>query len=79
MHLPKPDAEQYRKALRNVTRRVYEDYLERAKRQLDQATYEVTYWTRALEAMDQVELALEVDVVMKASAPPPAGPLPSLS
>lgn len=73
------DAQQYRKALRNVTRRVYEEYRARAQRQLDQATYEVTYWSRALEAMDQVELALEVDGVVEPPAPPPPDGLPPLA
>lgn len=73
------DAEQYRKALRNVTRRVYEEYRARAQRQLDQATYEITYWSRALEAMDQVELALEVNGIVEAPSPPPPDRLPPLA
>lgn len=73
------NTEHYKQALRNVTRRVYEEYLGRAKRALDQATYEVTYWSRALEAMDQVELALEVNRVVEPPTPSTAERFPPLA
>lgn len=62
------------KKLRDVTLAHYRDELAKATREHDYAAYRIVYWTRAIEAAEQ--LCLEMNVVVEAPTPAPPGPLP---
>ena len=59
---------------REERRRVYRLMRDEAQKQADQLLWEVGYWERALQRLDQLDL--EVDRVVKVSAPPSTDRLP---
>lgn len=69
-----PVSSEYLKRLREVTRAHYLDEIKAARSDMERAAYLLEYWTRALAAVDQ--LCLEVNVVVEPTAPPAACSLP---